>query len=61
MREFLGIDKALQGVKSEFLNNVSKLTEIDKCIKRDTNKMEEVKNDPTYSDEQKAVVQRQII
>ena len=35
------------------LNNTSKLTEIDKCIKRYTKKWEEVENDPTYSDEQR--------
>ena len=32
---------------------MSKLTEIDKRIKRDTKKLEEVENDPTYSDEQR--------
>ena len=53
MREFLGIDKALQDIKSELLNNTSKLTEIDKRIKRDTKKLEEVENDPIYTDEQK--------
>ena len=35
------------------MNNTSKLTEIDKRIKRDTKKLEEVENDPTYSDEQR--------
>ena len=45
MREFLEISKALQGIQGELLNNTSKLTEIDKCIKRDTKKLEEVKND----------------
>ena len=53
MREFLEIKKALQNIKGELLNNTSKLTEIDKCIKRDTKKLEEVKNDLTYSDEQR--------
>ena len=53
MREFLGIYKALQGIKGELLNNTSKLTEINKCIKRDTKKLKEVENDPTYSDEQR--------
>ena len=50
MREFWGIDKALQSIQGELLNNTSKLTEIDKRIKRDAKKLEEVKNDPTYSD-----------
>ena len=52
MREFLGIDKALQSIQGELLNNILKLTEINKRIKRDTKKLEEVENDPTYSDEQ---------
>ena len=49
----MGIDKALQGIQSELLNNTSKLTEINKRIKRDIKKLEEVGNDPTYSDEQR--------
>ena len=49
MREFLGIDKALQSIQGELLNNTSKLTKINKRIKRDTKKLEEVENDPTYS------------
>ena len=53
MREFLGIDKALQSIQGELLNNTSKLTEINKSIKRDTKKLEEVENDPTYSDKQR--------
>ena len=52
-REFLGIDKALQSIQGELLNNTSKLTEINKRIKRDTKKLEEVENDPTYTDEQR--------
>ena len=35
MREFLGIGKASQSIQSELLNNASKLTEIEKRIKRD--------------------------
>ena len=53
MREFLGIDKILQSIQGELLNNTSKLTEIDKHIKKDTKKLEEVENDHTYSDEQR--------
>ena len=52
MREFVGIDKALQSIQGEVLNNTSKLSEIDKRIKRDTKKLEEVKNDTSYTDEQ---------
>ena len=32
VREFLGIDKALQNIQGELLNNTSKLTEIPKEI-----------------------------
>ena len=53
MREFLGIDKALQSIQSELLNNTSKLTEVDKRIERDTKKLKEVRNDPIYTDEQR--------
>ena len=53
MREFLGIDKALQSIQGELLNNTSKLKEINKHIKKATKKLEEVENDPTYSDEQR--------
>ena len=40
--EFLGIDKVLQSIQGKLLNKTSKLTEIDKCIQRDTKKLEEV-------------------
>ena len=53
MREPLGIDKALQSIQGELLNNTSKLREINKRIKRDTKTLEEVENDPTYSNEQR--------
>ena len=53
MREFLGISKVLQSIKGELLNNMSKLTEIDKRIKTDTKKLEEVENDPAYTNEQR--------
>ena len=53
MREVLGIDKALQIVQGELLNNTSKLIEINKCIERDFKKLEEVETDPTYFEEQR--------
>ena len=52
MQEFLRIDKPLQSIQAELLNNTPKITEINKRIKRDTKKLEEVENDPTYTDEQ---------
>ena len=53
MREFLGINKALKSIQGALLNNTSKITKIDKHIQRDTKKLEEVENDPTYADEQR--------
>ena len=40
MQEFLGINKALESMQGELLINTSKLTEINKRIKRDTKKLE---------------------
>ena len=34
MRDFLGIDNGLQSIKGEPVNNTSKLTDIDKRIKK---------------------------
>ena len=45
MRQFLGIDKALQVIHGGLLNNTLKLTEINKRIKRDTKKLEEMEDD----------------
>ena len=47
MREFLGIDKALQIIQGELLNNTSKLSELSKRIKRHGKKLQEVENDFT--------------
>ena len=53
MREILGIDKALQGIQGELVNNTAKLKGINERIERDTKKLKEVEDDPTYSDEQR--------
>ena len=53
MREILATDKALQSIQGELLNKTSKLTEINKRIERDTKKLKEVEDDPTYYDEQR--------
>ena len=54
MRGFLGIDKALQSIQGELLNNTAKLTEINKRIQRDTKKLKEGEGDPaTYNDEKR--------
>ena len=56
MHEFLGIDKSLQSIQGELLNNTSKLTEINKRIQRDIKKLEEVKNNPDYTNEQRSYI-----
>ena len=53
MREFLAIDKALQSIQGELLNNTAKLKEINARIERDPKKLKEVEHDPTYNDEQR--------
>ena len=52
-REFLANDRAARNIQGELLKNTSKLTEIDKRIKRDTKKLKEIENDPTYTGEQR--------
>ena len=53
IQKFLGIDKALQNIQGELLHHTSKLTEINNRIKKDTKKLEQVENDPAYTDEQR--------
>ena len=53
MREILGIDRALESIQGELFNNTSKLAEINKHIKRNTQKLKEVENDSSYTDEQR--------
>ena len=60
MKEFLGIDKALRRVQGEIINNTAKLSEIDKELASDREKLEEIKNDPLYSEELKNRIQERI-
>ena len=39
LREFLGIDNALQTIQCELINNTSKLTEINERIKKESKKL----------------------
>ena len=54
------IDKALRRVQGEIINNTSKLSELDKKLARDQEKLEEIKNDPLYSEELKNRIQERI-
>ena len=53
MRDILGVDKALQTIEGELVNNITKLIEINEPIKRDGKKLNKVEDDPTYSEEQR--------
>ena len=52
-QEFLRIYKVLQTIRSKLMNNTSKLTEINKCIKKDSKNLKQIEDDPTYSEEQR--------
>ena len=55
MREFLGIDKALQRIQGELANNVGKLTEIDAHITREQGKLAEIETSPDLQVHEKRV------
>ena len=52
MRELLGLDKALTRIKGELANNIAKLGELDTHIKHEDQKLKDMLNDPSYSEEQ---------
>ena len=60
MREFLGIDKALTRIKGELINNASKLSEIDVDLKRNREKLAEVKDDDGTSESVKQRIRDRI-
>lgn len=53
MWEFTGIDKTLQLIQGELGNNISILTEIDECIKKNSETLKEVDDGSTKSEEQR--------
>ena len=55
MREFLGIDKALQRIQGELKNNVGKLTEIDEHITREQGKLAEIETSPDLREHEQRV------
>ena len=61
MREFLGIDKALQSINGKLRNNTAKLSELDKRIKRDTAELKEIEDNPEgFSEEQKELYKKRL-
>ena len=57
---FSGIDKALRRVQGEIINNTAKLFELDKQLACDWEKLVEIKDDLSYSEEQKAKIWERI-
>ena len=60
MWKFLGVDKALQCIQADLVNSTSKLTDIGKHIKKDSKRLKEVKDYPTYSEEQRQLYRDKI-
>ena len=56
MREVLGIDKVLETIHGELVSNTTKLTVINERKKKESKKLKEVEEDPTYSEEQGSYV-----
>ena len=52
MRELLGLDKALTSIKGELANNIAKLGELNTRIKHEDQKLKDMLNDPSYTEEQ---------
>ena len=53
MREFFEMYKALQRIQGEIINSVAKRSEFDKPLTRDSEKLEEIKDSPSYSEDLK--------
>ena len=47
----LGLDKALQRVQGELANNLGKLTLIEEHVEREEQKLKDIKNDPSYTND----------
>ena len=60
MREMLGLDKALQRVQGELANNLGKLTLINEHVEREEQKLKDIKNDPSYTNEQKLEIEKRL-
>ena len=60
MREMLGLDRALQRVQGELANNLGKLTLIGDHIEREEQKLKDIKNDSSYTIEQKREIEKRL-
>ena len=52
VRDVLGIDKVLETIHGELVNNTTKLTVINERKKKESKKLKKVEEDSTYSEEQ---------
>ena len=60
VRELLALDKTLQRIQGELANNVGKLGEIKKHITKEKNKLKDIENDSSYTDQQRDEVKQRI-
>ena len=60
VRELLALDKTLQRIQGELANNVGKLGEIKKHITKEKNKLKDIGNDSSYTDQQRDEVKQRI-
>ena len=60
MRDMLGLDKTLQRVQCELANNLGKLTSINEHVEHEEQKLKDIKNDPSYSNEQRHEVETRL-
>ncbi|XP_057312688.1 uncharacterized protein LOC130654167 isoform X1 [Hydractinia symbiolongicarpus] len=56
VRELLGLDKALRNIRGSLQSEVAKKVQLEQHIDREKNKLEEMANDTTYTDEQREEV-----
>ena len=60
VRELLALGKTLQRIQGELANNVGKLGEIKKHIIKEKNKLKDIENDSSYTDQQRDEVKQRI-
>ena len=56
LRELLGLDKELKNIRGSLASEVAKKVQLGQHIDREKNKLEEMENDTTYTDEQRQEV-----
>ena len=60
VRELLGLDKELQRTQGEWDRMASNLSDTETKIKKEKNKLKEMANDSSYTDQQRDEVKKKI-